>query len=296
MRSILEKAIVHLLNENEDKAAEMFHKFTVERSRQIHESLRQGADPILEEGWDEMSEHYFTEEDLDGVEDHEEEDAAEEADHDAEEHMEEPAGEEASEEMHDEEAVEDDAEDHEDHEEEHDEESHEEHMEIEDRLEKLEDDLAKMTAEFEKMNADEQAEDEVEAQEEMADKIEDDMGDSVEECMDESEEEFSDLGESIAHELEKISLTLADGKFLDGSSVENKNKADPMFGKKADVSDAKPSSTKQASDDSFEREKAPEAKPAMKKSRARAKATDGMETVSKEGDKAALLNKDFAGK
>lgn len=295
MRSILEKAIVHLLNENEDKAAELFHKFTVERSRQIHESLRQGADPILEEGWDEMSEHYFTEEDLEGVEDHEEE-TADEADHDAEEHMEEPAeeGEESHDDMSDE--------DKEDHEEEHEEESHEEHMEIEDRLEKLEDDLAKMTAEFEKMNADEQAEDEdMDAQEEMADKIEDDMGDSVEECMDETmeeseDEEYSDISESIVNELEKISLTLADGKFLDGSSVDNEDKAAPMFGKKAETSDAKPSPTKQTSNDSFDREAAPQAKPAMKKSRARAKATDGMEKLNKEGDKAALLNKDFAGK
>ena len=70
MRSNLEKAIVHLLNEENDKAESLFHKFIVDRARQIHESLRQGEDLVLEEGWDEeiTTESFFTEDDLEGLE------------------------------------------------------------------------------------------------------------------------------------------------------------------------------------------------------------------------------------
>ena len=35
MRSLLEKAIVHLLNGDQDKAKSLFHKFMVERARAI---------------------------------------------------------------------------------------------------------------------------------------------------------------------------------------------------------------------------------------------------------------------
>jgi hypothetical protein len=44
MRSILEKALIALLNEEREKADALFHEFILERSRQIHESLRQGED------------------------------------------------------------------------------------------------------------------------------------------------------------------------------------------------------------------------------------------------------------
>lgn len=71
MRSILEKAFVALLNEEHDKAEEMFHKFIVERARQIHESNRAGEDFVLDENWEEeiTTESYFTEEDLADLED-----------------------------------------------------------------------------------------------------------------------------------------------------------------------------------------------------------------------------------
>lgn len=49
MRSILEKALIALLNEEKDTADALFHDFILERSRQIHESLRQGEDFILDE-------------------------------------------------------------------------------------------------------------------------------------------------------------------------------------------------------------------------------------------------------
>lgn len=69
MRTLLERAIVHLLNGDDDKAAALFHKFMVERARQIHESLRQDDDSeSLDENWDSeiQEEEYFGDTDLEG--------------------------------------------------------------------------------------------------------------------------------------------------------------------------------------------------------------------------------------
>lgn len=70
MRSILEQAIHLQLNGEGDKATELFHSFVVAKARQIHESLRNGEDP-LSEGWDDAidADTYFTEEDLESLED-----------------------------------------------------------------------------------------------------------------------------------------------------------------------------------------------------------------------------------
>ena len=51
MRNLLEKAIVHILNGDQGKAEALFHRFMVEKARQIHESLRQGDDVELNENW-----------------------------------------------------------------------------------------------------------------------------------------------------------------------------------------------------------------------------------------------------
>jgi hypothetical protein len=68
LRTLLEKAIVHLLNGDETKAAALFHKFMVERARQIHESIRQDddTDEALDENWDQeiTEEEYFGDDDL----------------------------------------------------------------------------------------------------------------------------------------------------------------------------------------------------------------------------------------
>jgi hypothetical protein len=68
LRTLLEKAVRHLLNGDEDKAAALFHKFMVERARQIHESLRESdnADESLDEHWDSeiQEEEYFGDDDL----------------------------------------------------------------------------------------------------------------------------------------------------------------------------------------------------------------------------------------
>lgn len=70
MRSILEQAVIHHLNGDEAKAQELFHQFIVTRARQIHESMRNGEDPLAE-GWDDKmaSEEYFDEGELGSLED-----------------------------------------------------------------------------------------------------------------------------------------------------------------------------------------------------------------------------------
>lgn len=74
MRSILEKALIALLNEEKDTADALFHDFILERSRQIHESLRQGEDFILDESMenelaiDEMFSEADLSDDMDGGE------------------------------------------------------------------------------------------------------------------------------------------------------------------------------------------------------------------------------------
>ncbi len=71
MRSILEKAIAHVLHNEMDKAEALFHKFMVEKARQIHESLRQDEEIDLGEGWDNeiKEEEYFGGDDLADAED-----------------------------------------------------------------------------------------------------------------------------------------------------------------------------------------------------------------------------------
>jgi hypothetical protein len=66
MRSILEKALLALLNEEKATADALFHDFILERSRQIHESLRQGEDFILDESMEnELAiDEMFSEDDL----------------------------------------------------------------------------------------------------------------------------------------------------------------------------------------------------------------------------------------
>jgi hypothetical protein len=68
MRTLLEKAVVHLLNGDDNKAAALFHKFMVERARQIHESLRQdeSEEDNLDENWDSeiKEEEYFDDNEL----------------------------------------------------------------------------------------------------------------------------------------------------------------------------------------------------------------------------------------
>jgi hypothetical protein len=68
MKSILEKALVHLLNEESEKAQELMHQFVVERARSIHETLRESDEADLDATDAALEEEFFTESDLDDAE------------------------------------------------------------------------------------------------------------------------------------------------------------------------------------------------------------------------------------
>jgi hypothetical protein len=161
---------------------------------------------------------------------------------------------------------------------------------IESTMEKLEDALAELKAEFEAIEAgkDESAdEDEEEAD---ADEEEDEEEEDEEE-MDESWlNEFDDLEESI--DLEKVAAPSGDevgsGKFAkpEGSSKSPVGKAPTeMMGAKPVAFD------KGAKVQGYERPAAPSSQEMKGTANRRKKATDGMKEVSKEGNSSAMLNK-----
>lgn len=329
MRSILEKAIVHLLNEEHEQAEALFHKFMVSRARQIHESLRQGEDAVLEEGWDEeiTSESYFTEDDLSDAEDAAGEDeavgefGADDFGGDEVDGAEGIEGDEfaaddiegAADEIEDEFGIDGD--------------EMGDEGDLRAEMDDLKAQIEALTAEFEAQfdgEGDEFAADDAEGIEgdefaadsedgeefgdhddfgvdgaddaaDQADSMEDDMedGDHVEESEEDfSDEDFDDITESIVSELEKISVSLTDGKEIGtGKSISQNNKS-PALQKKPDVNnDGKPVQIKAEEHQGFERETAPAVKDMKKRKNNRSKAEDGNSTVSKEGNKSAILNK-----
>lgn len=199
MRSILEKSLSHLLNEDYEKATELFHKFCVERAKQIHESNRLGdEDHALDKDWDD--ENYFTEADLAADEYEAEEDEMVAGD-------ELIAGEDdladASEELdvaHDDEDaaadLEADA---------GDEEKAEDDESTEERLDDLQDKLDELIAKFDEMNGEE------EHSEEHSD------DEPVSEA--EEEEAFDDITESIIDELKKVEPVSQDGMSAVGKKI-----------------------------------------------------------------------------
>lgn len=305
MRSDLEKAIVHLLNEETDKAEQFIHKFIVDRARQIHESLREGDDALdLED-----EEAFYTEDDLEGEESVD--DAASELAGD----MEVDLDADDTEMDADDEDGDDD--------------------EMEDRLEDLEAKLEELSKEFEElmggagedldldmdadvdmdadMDMDMDATGEVDGDDftdsdftddmddsEAAAALDDDMSGEDEDEVKEGtlmithddEDDFDDLAESITSELDKVVTALADGKEIGAGDKIAQNTKSTVGHKKADMADAKPVQVKSTEHKGFDREKAPAVADMKPRRNTRTKATDDMKTVSKEGDAAAELNKD----
>lgn len=249
MRSILEQAIMHVINDNHEKADELFHQFLVARTRSIHESLRQGDDAYLEDDFDDnmTTEEYFTEDDLSSVEDDFGGDAEVEGDLEgAEGDMESAEGEleDASDEL-DDMGMEDEA---------------GEVTATEERLDHLEDQMDQLLADFEKIVGDDDGSDfsdddfepEAEGEEEVADGEdeiadgEDEVADGEEEVTDgENEEEepvsegeeededddFDNITESVLAELDKItSPSNVDGETVGagGKISQNNNSALPQ--------------------------------------------------------------------
>lgn len=332
MRSILEKAFVALLNEEHDKAEELFHKFIVERARQIHESNRAGEDFVLDENWEEeiTTESYFTEEDLSDLEDGEGEDAAgEEAgeenpfadadeaadDFGADEDGMEAAGDDLAADLGDDDAAGDDFG------------ADFDAVEGEEEasIESLEDKIDELTAKFEAMmdaigadegedfeaeadadadfDADADADEfDAEAGEVDAESLEDDMdGASEEESEEESEDtfeseesddEFDDITESIIDELEKVQVSLVDGKEIaaGGSITQNRTSMIPQKSKEARQG-GEPVKQKVTNHKHFNRETAPTVADMKPRRNTLKKADSTQSKVSKEGDASAEINK-----
>jgi len=155
-----EQLIEYIINDEEDKAKELFHDIVVETSRDIYENLIDEEDFAEEESVEDMSD--AIEADEEGISEEEDE---------MEMDMEMP-------DMGDEEG------------EEEGEEAEEE--ELEDRVMDLEDALDELKAEFDAMMDDDKEEPEMEAVEEAEETVEEDTVEESEETVEESEEEVEE--------------------------------------------------------------------------------------------------------
>lgn len=313
MRSILEKAFVALLNEEHDKAEEMFHQFIVERARQIHESNRAGDDYVLNENWDEeiTNETYFTEDDLSDLEDDSEE-MPEDGEVEGSEDEFDTIDTDDTDDMNDGDGFDGYGDDSEESEEEEVESSDERISDLQDQISELEaefkammdalqdeGDMSDDSEDMEDMSDMDDMEGEIEGSEEDeaeddAESIEDDMDDE-EPAMEgeEPEEDYDDITESIIDELEKVSVSLeADGKEIGsgGGFTQNRGAAIPMKSKDARQG-GQPIKMKHATHKGFERETAPSVE-TVKARRNNVKSADAaLSKVSKEGNKSAEINK-----
>lgn len=347
MRSILEKAITHLLNEENEQAEALFHKFMVERARQIHESLRSGDDALMESYDDVSTDEMFTEDDLSGLED----EASDEATDDVAAGGDDFGGEDdaaatdASDDFGGDDAAAGDdlggddlggdlgGEEGE--------------GSTEDRISDLEDQLKDLEAQFHELMGTEAAGDDFDAAGDdlggdlggddmggefggdddtlggevdgdmdsaeggdMASGMEDDMNDAPmsegenpfakkdddkdcdEDDKEKVEEDFDDITESVLSELEKVMVSMTDGKEIAaGKSFSQNNKSPALQKKPNPMSDGKPVQIKASEHKGFERETAPAVKDMKKRKNTKNNAEDGQSKVSKEGDKSALINK-----
>lgn len=325
MRSQLEKALTALINEDRETADALFHDFILERSRQIHESLRQGDDFILDENWEKSIniDEMFSEADLSEDDDMEGDDMGmTEADDDSMEPTE--GGEEevdvveplAGEEEVD---VEEPAGD------------------LETRVDDLQAQLQALAAEFDAQmggtsaedaisgvegdeddmaNADEDEDDLTEGTLEIVQNGEtgeldlthhvdggadmdmgmgapmgDDMGmDMGDDLGDDEGDDFDDLSESAVDDLMKVKVDHAEGKSTGGDKFKP-NTVSPALSKPVDKRQAgEPVKIKSTEHKGFERETPPSAKTMEKRQNTKAHAKDGQSGVKKEGDKSAILN------
>ena len=318
MRSLLEKAIVHLLNEDTDAAEALFHQFMVERARQIHSSLRQGENFVLSEGWDDEinKEEYFADDDLSDVAD-DTDGGMDDMDHGDDMSM-------GGDDMGDD-ALGDDTDTMGGDDMGDDSGSMDMGGDTDSKLDDIQDQLEKLTAEFEQMMAeldgdnntedfggendlgDDTETDDFSGDEEETDgdyspegngtEEPDDEEEPVEEAEEMDEEDLDDITESVIAELEKVCIKneTTDGEEVgDGKKISGNSKS-TLTQKKPNMADAKPVVTKNVTHSGFERETSPTVK-SMKarKNTVSGKATSTQKSVPKGGDSSALLNKDFA--
>lgn len=275
MRSILEQAIVHQLNGEADKAQNLFHQFVVARARQIHESMRNGEDPLVE-GWDEEvnADTYFTEEDLadledgggevDGEDDFGAEDDLADEDMDTVD-------------MDDDLGAELDA-------------HEEEDQELADEVDELSAKLAELEAKFAELSGED---DDMEGDDDFApmdddtgvsNDMEDDFG--GDEFDAEDEDDFDRLGESVTSELEKVSVTMQDGDEVAAGGKITQNKTSPIPQKKiGERQGGKPVELKSSNHSGFERETAPTVADMKKRRNTMKKATEQQSSVKGGAEK-----------
>lgn len=309
MRSILERAIEHLLNEDHEKAESLFHKFIVERARQVHESLRQGDEITLTEGWDDeiVSEEYYSDEDLGGEDSMEQGDATDTLASDEDVNVDDDMGGEGD--MGGEEGEMGDE------------------GSTADKLNDFESELEELTSKFKDMLATldvDGLQDESEGDDMSS--PEDDMGASdttdVDAPADDSEGDASgeemqgeenpemdeedmwesynldDITESVIAELEKITVDAkVDGKMTDGKKIaQNTSSTLPNTPVGQRMQGAKPAKSPFTKNDSMARETPPTSKQFPHgKLNSYKRTTDLQNKVEPKGAANAALNKDFAG-
>lgn len=309
MRSILEKALIALLNEEREKADALFHEFILERSRQIHESLRQGEDFVLDESWEnELAvDEMFTEADLIGEDDEESEDSDEQVnefafdgddsettdtDTDADVDADAEADVDSEEDADADSAIDADVDAETD--------VDAEDGDIETRVDDIEAELQKLAAEFDALVAGEDdAIDAVRDDTEGGDfgdmDADVDAGDSADADAfgddTQDDEEFANFGESVTTDLEKVSVKMVDGTEQGGGKI-TQNKKSPGLQPKLDQRALKgePVQIKATEHNGYDREASPKTKDMPKRQNVKAKAADGRSTVKKEGDSSATLN------
>lgn len=263
MKSILERALVHLLNEENEKAEELLHQFVIETAKSIHENLREGDEECVEDA--ELEEAVFTEADLD-------DDAAAELGADLGEEMpEEPEAVDVSDDTLDGDVALDGAE-----EAPADEfgaepaEAGEGEENIEAEIENFEQELADLQAKFDAWMADIEggeeapADDAAELGDDLGGEVAD-LGDEVEGAADEvaaddvaaaeeGEDEFDDITESVIDELQKVAAETQEGKGANGENLLGNTTSTKLPGK---GSSAKPVHINSKGHSGFARETAP---------------------------------------
>jgi hypothetical protein len=308
MKSILERALVHLLNEENEKAEELLHQFVIETARDIHENLREGDEADLDAALEEGDE-FFTESDL---EDEGAEDAVAELGDDLGEEMPEVAD---ADEMSDDtldadagmdlggdemgaEAPADD---------------------IESEIENFEQELADLQSKFDAMLADIEGEDDVADEDFGGDDLGDDLGaddlgaDDLggdvadeageeeaafgdEDLVKEEEEDFDDITESVVDELQKVAAETREGMGTNGEDLLGNHES--MKFTKPEAGATKAQSTKRVGHTGYARETAPSSQALkgsktvvttkMKNVRNDADAGNHKVTSTSEGPKAAI--------
>jgi hypothetical protein len=314
MRSLLEKAIEHVLNEEHDKANLLFHKFMVERARQIHESLRQGDEVVLTEGWDDeiVSEEYFSDTDLNDSGEMGTDDATDQLTSDEDVNPDEVTDTETTDtdvdttDVDDMDGMDDD-------------------KSTKDKLDDFEAELEKLTAEFKEMisSIDVDGDSEDTTDEDMSDEnpdmsmddsTPDDSTDTTDVAPEDNTEgepevtegdeedmwenyDLDDITESVISELEKITVdSTTDGKMTDGKKIVQNTKSNLPMKPVNQREGGTPAKSPFTKNDSFARETPPASKQIPHgKLNSYKKTSDLENSVKPKGDPNAALNKDFAG-